>query len=87
VGYGSSRSKRIPYGTSMQRCNNTLLSEELCFHGVLVLSVKKQQDLSLFSCVRSRDESKALASGKLGKGNETYFPCDLNSPNLTVVRS
>ena len=79
--------QRIPYGRSMRRYNNTLLSEELCFHGVLLFSVRKQQDLSLFSCVRSRDKSKALASGKLGKGNEICFPCDLNSPNLTVVCS
>ena len=67
AGYDSSRSKRITYHRSIWGYSNILLSEELCFHCLLVFSVKKQQDLSLSSCVHRRDESKALSSDKLGK--------------------
>lgn len=60
--YDSSRSKRITYHRLIWKYNNTLLSEELCFHCLLVFSVKKQRDLSFFSCIRRRDESKVQSS-------------------------
>lgn len=62
VGYDSSRSKRITYHRLIWNYNNTLLSEEFCFHCLLVFSVKKQRDLSLFNCIHRRDESKVQSS-------------------------